>query len=546
MLIVICFSLAGCIPEPPGREEAEISARMYYDFIYLKPFNEYGIWDWFTYPHRMKVIKAGDLDKILDEITPKEGENVNLLLYIYDNYGRGDMILAFARRDLAYHNINRYKTQDGCTNLLYNLSYLLNLPIKIGYNIYWDACIAMHPIYYVCGEEGSIGLKNCKCTLDYILLVAYYIISIILKILLFIYFVICDFLVVIIGIFCAILMVFVGTIMGFLADPGGTIMGIIPSIIPLVVDIVRGILSFYAIFYLLWISVKVLCFFGNCTCQSECNHSQGEIWGIIRVPSLSEEPSNENQIIKRTGIVLGYSLRNRKTQEFWDNLPQCYEPLSNAKISIEQRNICTPRGGCFSFKDLPIGRNILKVEHPDFISLVQEIVITDPNFNDKSPASLNIIPKQVLMQTETIIHFAVYGITSTGNYIKVPKDWTVAGDIGTVSNDGIFAAIKSGSGTIKAINNNLSVEANITVVDSVGTIKGVFSHNNSPVKNVEVHIENTNLYTITDREGKYTIPGVPATEVTVKINSSEFKDCFATVVVKPLEEVTADIVCEDK
>jgi len=249
MLIILCFPLTGCIPEPPGKEELALTMQMYQDMILLKDPSDFGFWDYLTLPHRGKVILAGDLHKILDEVQPGEEEPLNLILYVYDDYGRGDMILKFAERDLTYHNINKHKVFSGSNNLLYNLSYILNLPAKICHNLYWDVCFAMHPTdYYKKLEKLRVENDNNKKNDDivnYILGIVIYVLIIVGKILLAIYFIILDVITVIIGLVCAIVMLIFGTLIGLLYEPVGTFVDLIPCFISLLGTILHAVVYIF-------------------------------------------------------------------------------------------------------------------------------------------------------------------------------------------------------------------------------------------------------------------------------------------------------------
>ena len=230
--------------------------------------------------------------------------------------------------------------------------------------------------------------------------------------------------------------------------------------------------------------------------------------------------------------------------------PEGYKPAAGATVYIEGTTLTTKTGsdGFYKLTDVPAGIKNLKVSFPEFLPLEEQIVVTDPNAGITSFNTLKIIPEQVLMPVGIggTIEFTAYGETQGTIPIIPETNWSVVNDIGTIDKYGIFTAAKAGTGLIVATSGSKRAEVTVTVVEKVGTIKGHVTYNGKSVSDVQIKVNDTNQYTITDSDGNYILPGIPATDVTVTVTSSSTgKKGSVTVTVLAGGEVTLDINLED-
>jgi hypothetical protein len=234
-----------------------------------------------------------------------------------------------------------------------------------------------------------------------------------------------------------------------------------------------------------------------------------------------------------------------------ENLPpENYKPAAGATVYIEGTTLTAKTGddGFFKLTDIPAGITTLKVEYPDFLPFEEKIVVTDPNAGITTFNTLKIIPEQVLMPVGVggTVEFTAYGETQ-GNIPVIPDtNWAVVNDIGTIDKYGIFTAKKSGTGLIIATSGSKRAEVTVTVVEKVGTIKGHVKYNGNSVTDAQIKVNGTNQYTMTDSNGNYILPGIPATDVTVTATSSSTgKKGSLNVTVPAGGEITLDINLED-
>jgi len=234
-----------------------------------------------------------------------------------------------------------------------------------------------------------------------------------------------------------------------------------------------------------------------------------------------------------------------------ENLPpEGYKPAAGATVYIEGTLITTQTqdDGYFKLTDVPAGIKNIKITYPGFLPLEEQIVVTDPNAGVSAFNTLKIIPKNVLMPVGIggIIEFTAYGETEGTIPVIPDTKWSVVNDIGTIDKYGIFTATKAGTGLIVATSGTKRAEVSVTVVEKVGTIKGQVKYNGSPVADGQIQVNGTNQYAITDSNGNYILPGIPATEVTVTVTSSSTgKKGYVTATVPAGGELTLDINLED-
>ncbi len=262
----------------------------------------------------------------------------------------------------------------------------------------------------------------------------------------------------------------------------------------------------------------------------------GSYSGFIFIPAAIAAKEN----VPKYGMVL-----------LTENLPpEGYKPASGATVYIEGTLITTQTGdnGYFKLTDVPAGIKDVKITYPEFLPLEEQIVVTDPNAGVSTFNTLKIIPQNVLMPVGIggILEFTAYGETQGTIPVIPDTNWSVVNDIGTIDKYGIFTATKAGTGLIVATAGSKRAEVAVTVVEKVGTIKGQVTYKGNPVSDGQIKVNGTNQYTITDSNGNYILPGIPATEVTVTVSSSSAgKKGYVTVTVPAGSEVTLDINLEE-
>ncbi len=234
-----------------------------------------------------------------------------------------------------------------------------------------------------------------------------------------------------------------------------------------------------------------------------------------------------------------------------ENLPpEGYKAAAGATVYIEGTLITSQTGdnGYFKLTDVPAGIKDIKITYPEFLPLEEQIVVTDPNAGISTFNTLKIIPQNVLMPVGIggTIEFTAYGETQ-GTIPVIPEtNWSVVNDIGTIDKHGIFTATKAGTGLIVAIAGSKRAEVAVTVVEKIGTIKGHVTYKGNSVTDCQIKVNGTNQYTMTDSNGNYILPGIPATEVTVTFTSSSAgKKGYVTVTVPAGGEVTLDVNLEE-
>ncbi|MEQ8170510.1 MAG: carboxypeptidase-like regulatory domain-containing protein [Candidatus Eremiobacterota bacterium] len=203
---------------------------------------------------------------------------------------------------------------------------------------------------------------------------------------------------------------------------------------------------------------------------------------------------------------------------YTNNPPAGYGPGSNATVTIAGTSVNTKSDGSFYITGLPAGINTLTVEHPSYISIIQDVPVADPNANPAQFKDLKITPEKLLSSFGIggTFQFSACATGNEGTIVIPSVTWSINGDIGNIDSNGIFTAKKAGTGSVKATSGGSSVEVPVTVTEGTGILYGTVTYNNNPVVNAYVRVDGSSLYTRTDSTGHYSIPSIPATSVTVK------------------------------
>jgi len=210
--------------------------------------------------------------------------------------------------------------------------------------------------------------------------------------------------------------------------------------------------------------------------------------------------------------------------------PPGYQMAEGAVVTLEGATgtVTTGSDGKFSFVDVPVGIKNLRVDMPGFISIQQEVVVSEENTGSNSFTGFKIVPDGPITASMFVdrisvpqanVYFETYGLDPNGNAIKPDALWSVTPEDTevTISPEGVFRSTKEGRFTVTAtsvLDNSISTSVQITVVEYAMTVQGsVTDESGNPVAGATVQINESNLVATTDANGSYIIPGAPASSV---------------------------------
>ncbi|MEQ8191101.1 MAG: IPT/TIG domain-containing protein [Candidatus Eremiobacterota bacterium] len=232
--------------------------------------------------------------------------------------------------------------------------------------------------------------------------------------------------------------------------------------------------------------------------------SQG---GFVFIPFLGDGKIESSGTGTNPGMIMLYT----------NNPPANYKALSGATVTIGGVSGNTNSDGSFNLTGIPVGVNRLTVEHMSYVSIAQDVPVSDPN-SYNGYTDFKIIPSNHLLPIGIggTFQFSSYATGSNNTVIRPDTTWSVTGDIGTIgSNTGIFTATKAGTGFVHAVSGSSSAQVPVTVVAGTGTLYGHVTYNNQPDPNATVYVEGFGAYVKTDPNGYYFLPGVPSTNIKV-------------------------------
>ncbi len=263
----------------------------------------------------------------------------------------------------------------------------------------------------------------------------------------------------------------------------------------------------YLFSFLLLLVISSILFTGCGALVALVSSIFGSQGGFVFIPFLGDEKIESSGAGKTPGMIMVYT----------NNPPTNYKALSGATVTIAGISVTTNSDGSFTINGIPVGINRLTVEHQSYVSITQDVPVSDPNsysgFTDfKITPSNHLLPVGI----GGTFQFSSYATGSNNTVVRPDTTWSVTGDIGTIgTNTGIFTATKAGTGFVHAVSGNSSAQVPVTVVAGTGTVYGHVTYNNRPDPNATVRVEGFGAYVKTDPNGYYNLPGVPATNIKV-------------------------------
>ena len=241
--------------------------------------------------------------------------------------------------------------------------------------------------------------------------------------------------------------------------------------------------------------------------------------GFIAIPAIAAAKITESEVDKKPGMIL---LPH-------NNPPEGYEMAEGATVSIEgyAGTVITGSDGFFRFDEVPVGIKDLTVEHPNFISIQQEVVVTEDGSENRPFTGFKIVPdgpvtlsllKDVIEVPQADAYFETYGLDPNDVEIRPSATWTVSPSKNAeIDPNGAFRATDTGVYKVTAtsvLDPSVSDTVNITVVEYTMIVQGTVTDTaGQPVSGASITVEETNLLTKTDENGSYILEGVPATSV---------------------------------
>lgn len=276
--------------------------------------------------------------------------------------------------------------------------------------------------------------------------------------------------------------------------------------------------------------------------------------GFLFIPLLSDNGINENQNQKSPGMIL----------RFTDNpFPAGYARLPGATVTINGVPFVTDNNGYFNIQNIPIGVAPLRVTHPTWAGLEQDVVVSETDTPQSYSSNFKIVPEENTIYLslgtgvdppQTSINLEAFATNEEGNSVKANATWTVDKPAqASIGSSGIFSTTNTGTYvvTTTSFDSSASDSVTIIVVDKISTVEGYVqttysvseSQSGTPVSGSFVSIKESTQAAVTDPNGYYTIPGVPdiGTPITVQA-SSTFGFGSTTVTPEGGQTVTAPTI----
>jgi len=270
--------------------------------------------------------------------------------------------------------------------------------------------------------------------------------------------------------------------------------------------------------------------------------------GFIAIPAIVAAKMESSQSDKYPGMILLPS----------NNPPPGYSMAPGVIVSIEgyTGTVTTDANGFFRFDEVPVGIRKLKAEHPNFISIQQDVVVTEDGSEGRAFTGFKIVPDGPVTLSLLIdfievpqanYYFETYGLDPNGTAIRPSATWSVNSPDAVIDPNGAFRTTKAGRYIVTAtstLDTSISDTVEITVVESTMTLQGYVTEetSGSAVPGAEVTVNEVNLVARTDENGYYILSGVPAMSViTVNAKSASTQGSQTITVEDPTQPVEVNV-----
>lgn len=265
----------------------------------------------------------------------------------------------------------------------------------------------------------------------------------------------------------------------------------------------------------------------------------GSLTGAVLVPAvIISAADGEN---KQSGMIMVPP----------GTIPEGYIAREGVKVILEDVGTTTTGSdGTFSFKNVPVGIKLLKIEDPGWTYITQEVVISEEGSQTRAFTDMKIVPqgpltlslrKGLMEVPQADFYFETCGTDPNGFTIKPSATWSVDNPKGNVDN-GFFRTTESGIYKITAASGSYTTSVTVTVLEKVVNIKGHVTYNNISVADASVKVKETNLYSLTDETGYFEIRGIPSMdEITLVVITSSGITRNVTVRPGELTDIEIDI-----
>jgi len=271
--------------------------------------------------------------------------------------------------------------------------------------------------------------------------------------------------------------------------------------------------------------------------------------GFIAIPAIAAAGLSDSQEGNLPGIIILPT----------NDPPPGYSTVEGATVTLEgaPQSVTTDGNGFFRFDEVPVGIKKLTVEYPGFITIQQDVVVSQEGTENQDFSGFKIVPDGPLTLSlfrgtievpQANFYFETYGIDPNGVVIRPQANWTVSPSnsnttIDTQGNVTAFRTTAAGRYTITAtstINPSMSDTVEITVVEGTLVVQGtVTDQGGNPVAGATIRPGESNLMTETDENGYYILPAVPASSV-ITVTASTYNTHGSSTI--PVDDPTQPVV----
>jgi len=197
---------------------------------------------------------------------------------------------------------------------------------------------------------------------------------------------------------------------------------------------------------------------GKSTFEVTLTSKPGPNLVIIKTDTLSQEVKLEGTKITRLAVTPAKeSFEIQETVQFQ---AEGYDPFGNhrplkVKWSLTGRNAELKDEG--KVKMLKTGTGTIIAQYED-ITVGHPFIIVPGR-----AVKIELEPEKVKLKAGQTIHIKVTGHNAYGHPLPVDVEWTQTGDLGSLSQDGVFLAKKKGTGTVTASIEDISATIDLAV-----------------------------------------------------------------------------------